>query len=641
MKISDRIKQFNESGFSYPNSMKIQELKNSYLQNTHRLKEHFLNEDTYLNRDEKKNYRIVSWNVRYWTDVHDRPSIKEIVDTLVLLKPDIVCLQEATLGSNIYYESDPHLFTEEMIKLKNLYKIISVCSVIPSWFSDFYGNMILVRNDIYELFMRDDDYIFNQYICSKGDNRCSFNQQTRYFSNIPKTNDVVKNGITLRTQSSTNENKCYVKVSFPDFDLICLHLDAYTTNARIEQLKQVNEEITRQTIVIGDFNFFNYEEFEKSFEDKFKKDVENFHEQRNNIVSQNREYNYLTKELKWEELKSYEQVKYSQWALTRVDHIFLVKSLNIQLTKLIYYPSNASDHLPIVFDFGPKNLIKYEAPKQTHRDPYISIEKRTWYNSQPIEAYDWVLLDKSFNPKYANSDPFLTGNSGMHLGNDGIYLANNPSEAINYGRKINSIHFSYSIFNQILLLFTFEGIAFENVPTYSKLPYDKNLDTTYPIICRDNAIICKITPKAFDGNRTKYIDPVKITIVSLEERRESVKFTYVQDTTMLQKYREAVERLFLLDKERNKYTKNKLSKMCINLKNAVDHLEKKSFSHEINFSWDKVRIEDWGRGYGYDIVFDIPIKTPNQTAGLLTQTYNKYQKYKLRYNGMRAEYNLR
>lgn len=50
------------------------------------------------------NLRIMTWNVRYFTDYNNNPTISNIAKVIKELNPDIICLQEATTGPTTYYE---------------------------------------------------------------------------------------------------------------------------------------------------------------------------------------------------------------------------------------------------------------------------------------------------------------------------------------------------------------------------------------------------------------------------------------------------------------------------------------------------------------------------------------------------------
>jgi hypothetical protein len=86
----------------------------------------------------ENNVRILSWNVRYFTEINDTPNLDIIRSMINEINPDIICFQEATLGWNKYY--DKTIFCDEHNELLVNYKLISFCWNVPSWYADLYGN---------------------------------------------------------------------------------------------------------------------------------------------------------------------------------------------------------------------------------------------------------------------------------------------------------------------------------------------------------------------------------------------------------------------------------------------------------------------------------------------------------------------
>lgn len=215
--------------------------------------------------------RIVSYDVRYFTSVDNTPTIDHLVDTLLEYTPHVICLQEFSLGNNKYYNTEElkYMFIENFDRLLDSYYVISVCVYPPAFYTTIYGNAILMNkkyvNNIknisdpsYTNFIK--DTLCNDLIASQ--NKCFMNQQIFNYDNIPPLKNNTYNKIgTVKYREQTNENKCFIKVTLPQFDLICVHLDATFIDYRIKQLKQINDTITRPTIIIGDFNFFDLNDF--------------------------------------------------------------------------------------------------------------------------------------------------------------------------------------------------------------------------------------------------------------------------------------------------------------------------------------------------------------------------------------------
>ena len=218
--------------------------------------------------------RIFSWNVRYFTNEYNSPNIGYVVSTILKYSPHIVALQEISLGPNRYYDSDESkmMYDAAMDKLLKYYDVVSVCSSPPAFFSVIYGNMVLIKKDFKLNIMNEgregnDNNFIDSILCmgsTRGiENRCFLGQQVFTYNNVPPriVSDFGPKIGKLKYQEQNNENKCFIKIILPMFDLICVHLDAYSKDSRIEQLKQINNEITRKTIIVGDFNFFDVNDF--------------------------------------------------------------------------------------------------------------------------------------------------------------------------------------------------------------------------------------------------------------------------------------------------------------------------------------------------------------------------------------------
>ena len=50
--------------------------------------------------------RIMTYNVHFWTDVNEIPNIDKILQDIKTINPDIVCLNEVTLGKTKYNNKD-------------------------------------------------------------------------------------------------------------------------------------------------------------------------------------------------------------------------------------------------------------------------------------------------------------------------------------------------------------------------------------------------------------------------------------------------------------------------------------------------------------------------------------------------------
>jgi len=233
-----------------------------------------LNKQIFQNKiPPKTKCRIMSYNVRYFTAGDGLPTIKHIVDTILTYNPHIVCLQEIALGQNKYYgvSESRVLFVNEFDRLLTYYHVLSVCSSPPGFFMTMYGNMILIRKELATKIsdILDPDYsdMIRTIMCSMtspGFHPCYMNQQVFTYQNVPPKKEYSSSNPNIGTvqyQEQSNENKCFIKIVLPYFDVICVHLDAYYKKYRLSQLEQINNVITRPTVIIGDFNFFNINDF--------------------------------------------------------------------------------------------------------------------------------------------------------------------------------------------------------------------------------------------------------------------------------------------------------------------------------------------------------------------------------------------
>lgn len=136
------------------------------------------------------------------------------------------------------------------------YKVISVCAANPSWYSDFYGNMMLISNSYLNYVMNvAGNHVFGIDLCNLEHHRCFLNQLSVTYNNVPLAVIKTANDNKLLKYDSLNEIKCYIKISLPDFDIVCIHLDAYNDQYRKDQLTQIHEKLTRLTFILRDFNF--------------------------------------------------------------------------------------------------------------------------------------------------------------------------------------------------------------------------------------------------------------------------------------------------------------------------------------------------------------------------------------------------
>ncbi len=268
-------------------------------------------------KDDKKILRIMTYNVHFWTNIDERDNIDNIITTIINIDPDIICLQEVKFSE----------FKTRGIRLLEIFEIMSFCNVTPSWFDDVYGNMILIKKELKtKLLLSDLSNSYNRTSCGIN-NRCYLSQFNHVYNDLDCCTNERPNIPIIPPIG--NETRCFIKISLPNFDIINTHLEAYETPKRVRQLQELNKYITRITIVLGDFNMINIDDYSEDFKrnylekDKYKrfKDAglgyDTFQSFQDNNI--------------WEDIGKAQTdfVNLTTWNGTRIDYIFKVTPRNI------------------------------------------------------------------------------------------------------------------------------------------------------------------------------------------------------------------------------------------------------------------------------------------------------------------------
>lgn len=559
----DVCEKFNNNRIYYDGSDYNERIK-TYLDNINN-NNFIFNSEIPEKRHDK--IRILNMNVRYWTDIYNRPSFDKHLKNIKELEPDIILMQEFTLGNNKYYDIND--FNKLYNELISNHKLISVCSAVPSWYSDLYGNAIFMNKKFIEKILNSDrnNQLYN-YLCNYNENICSFNQHIENYIDVPRittgkisgqmsdhmsnqTSDQISNQTSdqisdqmkdkmnkhmILDYDKTNDNKCFIKISLHDFDLFCVHLDAYSIENRKQQLDQINKQISRMSIISGDFNFINPDIYLKYNANTNVKNELYYHLNRisipidvndNDTVVRNRKmlklkenYEYVTKVLKWYDISLDNcNINMSQWSGTKVDFAFMTKSneqvneqINEQINeqdkrkvKMFFYLTDASDHIPFIIDYDfDYNVIK--------PNTNANVNPNKIFNCQPMDEKTFLwIIDGKF--AYSN-DPYLTGNDdySKKLGIYGIYTTSSLDEALIYGDMIKK---NLSIKNEYKILFEFQKKDIINCNekiVEQDGPINDKYNEEYNIITKHN--IHKYTPKSFSPNGVPLcFDIIKMFII--------------------------------------------------------------------------------------------------------------------------------
>lgn len=471
--------------------------RQNYLSNTTRLEKFNLDEFKIFEYPDKQKYiRIATWNIRYFTDINDNMSIDKIQTVVSLINADILCLNEVTLGFNKYYGAEVSL-TEKFPE----YHVISFCNTIPSWFSTAYGNCILIKKTLYDKACTSD--VASQVGIVNSYNKCFFNQYARTY-NHPKPYNVELDNTDM-SHFGPQETRCFIKISFIDFDIYCTHLEAYDKHTRLKQFDELMTNVTRKSIILGDLNIINTSSYLN------KHSVEwNVLQRVNSLSENNSEIDMLKQRYGLKD--SFEMSKsnknfygYTTWTNTIVDYILFTsewlsddEKLPITNINSNIYITDASDHYPIYVDIESNNFSLIMTPDSKKFSDVIgthsTFEKMNFdhesafYHVSPLGAFDWFDGTK-ITQRYSFNDPYLTGNFSMMYGTNGVYIGMDPGRATNFLETLVSRtaqKSENSLLNYVGILFEFKIKQTYDINTDDNDAYKIAYGETYNKINDDN-----------------------------------------------------------------------------------------------------------------------------------------------------------
>jgi endonuclease/exonuclease/phosphatase family metal-dependent hydrolase len=179
------------------------------------------------------------------------------------INPDILGIQEATFGKTKFTNENDNLSD----RLPD-YELLTFCNAVPSWFIAPYGNAIYVKKDIIENIKASN---LKENLCDVSGSKCFMGQQNRIYQE-------------------------------PIFDLFVTHLSVESPNFRIAQLTELKTFIKRKSIIMGDFNLVNFEDYSKS-----------------NIVDLN---------IFWKNMTDYMKSKHKE--ITDIEYVFIEKNIKME-----------------------------------------------------------------------------------------------------------------------------------------------------------------------------------------------------------------------------------------------------------------------------------------------------------------------
>lgn len=424
-------------------------------------------------------FRIMTWNVHYWTDVNEIETMEDTAETITKINADVVTLQEATFGSTVFTDVETNSSTnQKMVLTKSIqsllpeYILISFCNTLPMWYHSPYGNAILIKKYVYE-----NTHLISSLLCDNV--RCHFAQFNKVFEYPLRIIQDTSQGL---------ETRCFIKISFPDFDIFSVHLSVENAYYRLKQLEEISNNIKRKSIIIGDFNFVTELDFSGNNDamEFWKYYTEHLY-QKYGIKITDRERK-LIKEKGWKdsfEILGKTPLNYSQWTGTRVDYVFFTNEWKREeINNSYFYFTNESDHTPLIVDINydryqnipkkdiksnvsepiaidSKTMVKMMLPdmqedtmfngkiKQntelTDSDVKRIISEMRIYNGQAINAKSWYTYDPTqgytVSYDYVFEDPYLTSTSTkiLDFGRNGMYATTQAQTACeDYGIKFTN-----------------------------------------------------------------------------------------------------------------------------------------------------------------------------------------------------------
>ena len=568
-------------------------------------------------------FRLMTWNVHYWTDVRENPTIESIAKDILEINADIVVLQEATFGetsfTKVEVSSSKKILNQGIQSLLPGYKLISFCNTVPMWYFSPYGNAILVKEKIY---YGTSSIKSEMELCNFA--RCHFNQQIDVFTTPAKNKKEGLAGV---------ESRCYIKISLPDFDVFAVHLSVESTDYRLAQLTELASSINRKSIIMGDFNFITQSDFyiveAKKFWNYYKDRLK-----KRGIIIDDRERDFI-RDKRWKdsfEMLGAHPLNYSQWAGTRVDYIFFTEQWSKEdIISTFCYFTNSSDHLPLVVDIKynayniEKNIksygflepieidlerfaaiMKYEGGLFSEKinasdntDEIIS--KIRLYNSQPADAAAWYTYEKNeyrVSQNYDFEDPYLTSTSSANLllGPNGLYTSPGAIEVI----------MTYGIY------FTQESISYGRLSHWAKDTYSLFV---FSLRNMKDAIILDSRGKIYNYEPS---DDEKYDIIMAHSPgvRTVLKFTRknFNPTTRTHKFIK-LEEIYLGTQHMNK----KEARVAIN--NQIPHINV-GLANKYNPNITENDLIEPAKDY---VMYKLPIPRPANESTNYTQKYIKYK----------------
>jgi endonuclease/exonuclease/phosphatase family metal-dependent hydrolase len=276
----------------------------------------------------KNGLRIATYNVHYWCDVNEKNTLSLILQDIKYINADIICLQEAIVGS-IYNVENGIINTEHVIYLlEEMGYYILFCNNVPTWFNSVYGNMMCVKKKIATV-LKNDNLTIHTF--EKSTQSCLVSGDIK---GVPET-------------------RCFIQFEFLNYLIICTHLDVCSEHTRLKQIDYILKIIkasSKKIILLGDFNSTDI----KDYSDTQKLAIINY------IYNNNTKHihNNSIQKIKLSGMRSVITVP-TTWSNIQSDYIF-IRGIKHVYSQVLYTPH--SDHLPLIVDIKSPKTKKVFSP---------------------------------------------------------------------------------------------------------------------------------------------------------------------------------------------------------------------------------------------------------------------------------------
>lgn len=267
-----------------------------------------------LNIKVPETIRIATFNVHYWTDLHERSSFDNLLEDIKNLNADVICLQEVSFGCTKFHQLSYDKLMQIFASIG--YQYHSKILTQPYLGADF-GNAI--------------------------------------FSKLPITNQ--QSGLLTKGSSRVRRGYCCVHIPLLEIDICCVHLDVFdeTGETRRLQLRELIDKLSHiksdNLIICGDFNATRAADYSQvQLEDMIKRDTDR------NVKTDLQTLEIIDKIDYHSCFDHINQISpnCTVWSCRATDYIFVSKKFNYKIERCGVYFTINSDHLPIYMDINQK-----------------------------------------------------------------------------------------------------------------------------------------------------------------------------------------------------------------------------------------------------------------------------------------------